>query len=92
MSHMIGLYHGSTRCGEVELDSLFVMGPADYLCEPKDVVSEDEVVRIAKMLRREPEIHAGVVGELEWREEPHQPQGSQTHHVACLAWPGNRCG
>ena len=69
VSYRIGLYQGSTRYGEVELDSLFVMGPADYLCEPKGLVSDHEVVQIAKILRREPEIHDGVIGEYEWREE-----------------------
>lgn len=74
MSYRIGLYHGSTRCGELELDSLFVFGPADYLCEPKGVVTDDEVGRIAKMLRREPTMRAGVVGEIQWRDESDRRQ------------------
>lgn len=69
VSYRIGLYHGSTRYGELELDSLFVFGPADYLCEPEGVVTDDEVGKIAKRLRREPTIHAGVIGRFEWREE-----------------------
>ncbi len=43
MSLRIGLYHDSTRYGEVELDTVFVMEPADYTCEPKGVVTYEEV-------------------------------------------------
>jgi hypothetical protein len=60
MSLKIGLYHDSIRYGEVELDSLFVMEPADYTCEPKGVVTCDEVTQIAKVLRRTPQIETGV--------------------------------
>jgi hypothetical protein len=65
----VGLYHDSTRHGEVELDTVFVMVPADYTCEPKGIVTHDEVTQIAKVLRREPKHHAGVVGNFNWREE-----------------------
>ena len=68
MSCTIGLYQGLTRQGEVAFDSVFVMEPADYICEPKGVVTYDEVVQIAKVLRREG-THAGVVGKYEWHEE-----------------------
>ena len=69
MSHKIGLYHDSTRYGEVELDSLFVLEPADYTCEPQGVISGEEVRQIAKVLRRVPDIRAGVIGQYNWREE-----------------------
>jgi hypothetical protein len=69
MSYTIGLYEGSTRQGQIELESLFVMEPADYICEPRDVLTHDEVRQIAKVLRRAPDIHAGVVGAYDWREE-----------------------
>jgi len=39
------------------------MKPADYTCEPKGVVSCDEVTQIAKVLRRTPQIETGVVGD-----------------------------
>jgi hypothetical protein len=71
MGYTIGLYQDSTRQGEITLDTLFVMEPADYTCEPKDVISHDEAGRIAKTLRREPEICSGVVGPYEWRAEHH---------------------
>ncbi len=66
MSLRIGIYHNSTRHGQVELDSLFVMEPADYTCEPKGVVTYEEVRQIAKVLRRAPDIETGVVGEFTW--------------------------
>ena len=66
MSLRIELYHDSTRYGQVELDSLFVMGPADYPCEPKGVVTDEEVRQIAKVLRRSPHIDTGVVGDFAW--------------------------
>ena len=69
MSYTIGLYEGSTRQGEIELDTLFVMEPADYTCEPRGAITDDEVRQIAKVLRRAPDIHAGVVGNYNWREE-----------------------
>ena len=69
MSFRIGLYHGLIRRGGIELDSVFVMAPADYTCEPKDIVTYDEVRQIAKVLRREPKNHAGVIGNYNWREE-----------------------
>jgi hypothetical protein len=72
MSCTIGLYEGSTRHGEIELDTLFVMAPADYTCEPSGVITDDEVRQIAKALRRTPDIRAGVVGKYAWREEPRQ--------------------
>lgn len=62
----IGLYHNSTRHGEVALDTVFVMEPADYACEPKGVVTDDEVRQIAKVLRRAPDTKSGVVGEFAW--------------------------
>ena len=65
----VGLYHDSTRHGEVELDTVFVMVPADYTCEPKGIVTHDEVTQIAKVLRREPDIETGVVGEFAWCKE-----------------------
>ena len=66
MSQIIGLYHDSTRYGELELDTVFVMEPADYTCEPKGVVTYEEVRQIAKVLRRSPDIATGVVGEFAW--------------------------
>jgi len=48
MSLRIELYHDSTRYGQVELGSLFVMGPADYTCDPKGVVTHDEVTQICQ--------------------------------------------
>ena len=78
VSYTIGLYQGFTRLGELELDSVFVMEPADYTCEPKSVVTYDEVAQIAKALRREPETHAGVLGNCEWREELHPPKAVRT--------------
>ncbi len=69
MSYTIGLYEGSTRQGKIELDTLFVMEPADYLCEPTGVLTDDEVRQIAKSLRRAPDIRAGVIGRYDWREE-----------------------
>jgi hypothetical protein len=69
MSYTIGLYEGSTRQGKIELDTLFVMEHADYLCEPRGVVTDDEVRQIAKVLRRTPDLHAGVIGGYSWREE-----------------------
>ena len=69
MSHTIGLYEGSTRQGTIELDSLFVMERADYVCEPRDVLTDEEVRQIAKTLRRASDIHAGMVGRYDWREE-----------------------
>ena len=62
----IGLYQDWTRHGQVELDTVFVMVPDDYTCEPKDIVTHNEVTQIAKVLRREPDIQAGVVGEFAW--------------------------
>jgi hypothetical protein len=69
MGYMIGLYEGSTRQGEIELDTLFVMERADYVCEPRDVLTDDEVRQIAKTLRRAQDIHVGTVGRYDWREE-----------------------
>lgn len=69
MSHRIGLYHDSTRHGEVELDSLFVMESADYTCQPSGIISGDEVRQIARVLRRGPDLRAGVIGQYDWREE-----------------------
>ena len=69
MSQKIGLYHDSIRYGQVELDSLFVIEPTDYTCEPKGVITCDEVTQIAKVLRRTPQIETGVVGEFAWYKE-----------------------
>ena len=69
MSQKIGLYHDSTRYGQIELDSLFVMEPADYTCEPTGVVAHDVVRQIAQVLRRAPDIETGVVGECAWSKE-----------------------
>ena len=69
MSHKIGLYCDSIRCGQIELDSLFVMGPADYTCNPQGVVSGDDVRQIARVSRRVPEIPIGVIGRYDWRAE-----------------------
>jgi hypothetical protein len=65
----IGLYHDLTRHGGVELDTVFVMVPADYTCEPKGIVTHDEVTQIAKVLRRAPDIETGMVGEFAWCKE-----------------------
>ena len=69
MSYTIGLYNGSIRHGEIELNTLFVMDPADYTCEPSGVVTNDEVCQIAKLLRCKPDLRAGVVGRYDWRKE-----------------------
>jgi hypothetical protein len=69
MSHKIGLYHDMIRCGQIDLDSLFVMEPADYTCEPHGVVSGDDVRQIARTLRRSSDVRAGVIGDYDWREE-----------------------
>ena len=82
MSLKIGLYHDSIRYGEVELDSLFVMEPADYTCEPKGVVTCDEVTQIAKVLRRTPQIETGVVGEFAWGKE-YPPKSSHSFRESC---------
>ena len=74
MSYTIGLYEGSTQQGKIELDTLFVMEPADYTCEPRGALTDAEVRQIAKVLRRVPDIHAGVVGRYDWREE--HPSGT----------------
>ena len=73
MTHLIGLYYDSARCGQVELDSLFVMGPADYSCVPEGVVTDAEVGQIAKTLRRQPEARCGVIGQYQWRDESRGP-------------------
>ena len=69
MNQRIGLYHNSTWYGKVDLDTVFVMEPADYTCEPKGVVTYEEVRQIAKVLRRTPDIETGVVGEFAWCKE-----------------------
>ena len=69
MSLTIGLYHDSTRHGEVELETVFVMEPADYTCEPKGIVTCEEVRQIAKVLRQAPDIETGMVGEFAWYRE-----------------------
>jgi hypothetical protein len=74
MSVKIGLYDGLTRHGGVDLDSVFVMEPADYVCDPQGVITHDEVAQIAKVLRRESWTHAGVVGKYAWREEGPLPK------------------
>ena len=77
MSQRIGLFHNSTRYGEVELETVFVMEPADYTCEPTGVVSYEEVRQIATVLRRSPHIETGVVGFFDWcREDP--PKSSRS--------------
>jgi hypothetical protein len=63
------LYHEAIWCGQVELDTVFVMEPADYTCEPKGLVSYEEVTQIAKVLRRTPGIETGVVGKFAWYRE-----------------------
>jgi hypothetical protein len=79
MSHTIGLYEGLTRQGEIELDTMFVMEPADYICRPEGVITLDEAKQIAKVLRREPDVQSGTVGKYEWREERHFWQVSESH-------------
>ena len=69
MNLRIGLYHDLIRHGGVELDTVFVMVPADYTCEPKGIVTHDAVTQIAKVLRREPDIETGMVGEFAWCKE-----------------------
>jgi hypothetical protein len=69
MSHTIGLYDGLTRQGGIELDTVFVMEPADYTCGPEGVITLNEVKQIAKVLRREPEVQYGTVGRYEWHKE-----------------------
>jgi len=46
MSYTIGLYEGSTRQGKIELDTLFVMEPADYTAS-QEVPDDDEVRQIS---------------------------------------------
>jgi hypothetical protein len=70
MSYLINLYHDSTLFGEIELESLFVMGPADYTCRPQEVVSCQQVQQIAKVLRRWPDTTTGVIGPYDWRQQP----------------------
>ena len=69
MNYAIGLYKGLTWQGKIELDTLFVMQPADYICEPRGILTHDEVRQIAKVLRRSPNVHAGVVSRYDWRVE-----------------------
>ena len=83
MTYTIGLYRGSTRQGKLELDTLFVMEPADYICEPTGVLTDDEVRQIAKVLRRAPDIRAGVIGGYDWREE--HPSGTTCADVGSKA-------
>lgn len=66
MNLKIDLYNDSTACGKIELDSIFVMEPADYTCEPKDVVTYEQVRQIAGVLRRVPGKASGVVGKFAW--------------------------
>ena len=84
MSQRIGLFHNSTRYGEVELETVFVMEPADYTCEPLGVVSHEEVRQIATVLRRTPHIESGVVGYFAWcKEYPSKPLRSSRED--CMA-------
>ncbi len=69
MSLKIGLYRESIWYGEVELDTVFVMEPADYTCEPSGVVTYEEVQQIAKLLRRVPGMKTGMVGAFAWCKE-----------------------
>jgi hypothetical protein len=81
MTYTIGLYDGSTRQGEVELDTLFVMEPADYTCEPSDVLTDEEVRQIAKVLRCSPDVHAGMIRGYAWRQE-HPPGATYTEYYS----------
>jgi hypothetical protein len=69
MGVRIGVYHEEICYGQIELDSVFVIKPADYTCEPKGLVSYDEVRQIAKVLRRASGITTGVVGQFAWCRE-----------------------
>jgi hypothetical protein len=81
MRQRIGLFHDSTRYGEVELETVFVMEPADYTCEPTGVISYEEVRQIATVLRRTPHIESGVVGYFSWcKEYPPQSFRSSTEN------------
>jgi hypothetical protein len=56
-------------CRNIELETVFVMVPADYTCQPMDVVTCEEVRQIATVLRRTPKIESGVVGKFDWCKE-----------------------
>lgn len=84
MRQKIGLYHDSTRYGEIELDTVFIMVPADYTCEPKGVVTHEEVTQIAKVLRRTPKIESGVVGKFDWCKE-YPPNSFHSSRESCTA-------
>ena len=80
----IGLFHNSTRYGEVTFATVFVMEPADYTCEPTGVVTHEEVRQIATVLRRSPHIEIGVVGEFAWcKEDP--PKSFHSSRENCTA-------
>lgn len=84
MKQRIGLYHNSTRYGNIEFDTIFVMKPADYVCEPLGVVTHEEAGQIAAVLRRTPHIESGVVGYFDWCKE-YPPKSSLSSNVNCPA-------
>ena len=84
MGQRIGLYHNSTRYGEVELETVFVTEPADYTCEPLGVVTHEEVRQIATVLRRTPHIESGVVGYFDWCKE-NPPKSFHSPRENCTA-------
>ena len=84
MSERIGLYHNSTLYGNVELETVFVMEPADYTCEPLGVVTHEEVRQIATVLRRTPYIESGVVGFFDWCKE-YPPKSFHSPRENCTA-------
>jgi hypothetical protein len=84
MSERIGLYHNSTLYGNIELETVFVMEPADYTCEPTGVISHEEVRQIATVLRRTPHIESGVVGFFDWCKE-YPPKSFHSLRENCTA-------
>ena len=84
MSERIGLYHNSTLYGNIELETVFVMEPADYTCEPTGVISHEDVRQIATVLRRTPHIESGVVGFFDWCKE-YPPKSFHSLRVNCTA-------
>jgi hypothetical protein len=84
MSQRIGLFHNSTRYGNIELETVLVTEPADYTCEPLGVVTCEEVRQIATVLRRSPHIENGVVGYFDWCKE-YPPRSSHLSRENCTA-------
>jgi hypothetical protein len=82
MSQRIGLYLDSTRQGNIDIETVFVMEPADYTCQPMGVVTCEEVRQIATVLRRTPKIESGVVGKFDWCKE-YPPNSFHSSRESC---------